>query len=213
MGLRRLHARLECFLMTKSRGIRQRYTKGTVAERIMVNSVVSDGYGTPAQPLPCRLSTYTKNEYGYGMIRLSDRTTRVHIEAYKAWVGPIATGLKVMHLCNVPACFEPTHLKLGTQKENLEYMAACGRSNRGRVVPIAQRVTGARHKSRTRPESVPRGEASPGSKLTEDQVRQIRRFIAGGQSLRGIARIYGVNNATVWNIAHGKTWAHVKEAV
>lgn len=192
--------------MTKSKGIRTRYTRGTVIERIMANSVVSDGHGDPPQSLPCRLSTYTKHMYGYGMIRVGGRTTRVHIEAYKALVGPIAPGLKVMHLCNVPACFEPTHLKLGTQRENLEYMAACGRSNAGRKVrqPLTRKPRSI--------EKVKRGEAVKTSRLTERQVLDIRRMHAEGRSLRAIAREFGVNNVTVWSIARRRTWAHLEEA-
>lgn len=199
--------------MTKSRGIRQRYTTGTVAERLMANSVISDGHGTPSQPLPCRLSTYTKNEYGYGMIRLAHRTTRVHIEAFKAWVGPITPGLKVMHLCNVPACFEPTHLKLGTQKENLEYMASCGRSNAGKRFPNGRYPRGDQHPSRTNPDSRPRGVDASSSKLTEDQVRAIRALAAQGQTHRQIASQFEINYANVSYIVRRKTWAHVGESV
>lgn len=193
--------------MTKSRGIRTRYTRGTVIERIMANSVVSDGHGDPPQPLPCRLSTYTKNEHGYGMVNVGGKARRVHIEAYKALVGPVAPGLSVMHLCNVPACFEPTHLKVGTHKENLAYMAYCGRSTRGMRKP--QPPT----KKPRAISTYARGAAVKGSRLTELQVVEIRRLHMFGRSLRALAREFGVNNVTVWNVVHRRTWTHVQEAI
>lgn len=196
-----------------SNEIGRRYTRGTVAERLLANSVVSDGHGNPSQPKPCLLSTYTKNSYGYGMVRVDGRTTRAHIEAYKAWVGNIPAGMKVMHLCNVPACFEPTHLKVGTQKENLEYMAACGRSSAGKARRNGNYPRGEQHRSHVRPESVRRGERCNLSRLTVTQVQEIRNRREHGATLRAIASEFGVSNVTVWNIVKSKTWAHVQEAI
>lgn len=59
---------------------------------------------------------------GYGKIRLSiggRRRAMVHRVAYEEWVGPIPKGLIVMHTCDNPPCFEPTHLRVGTYSDNL----------------------------------------------------------------------------------------------
>lgn len=52
------------------------------------------------------------------------------------------------------------------------------------------------------------GERSHLSKLTEDEVRAIRTF--GSQLSQGkIAKLYGVNRATIGAILRGETWRHV----
>jgi group I intron endonuclease len=45
--------------------------------------------------------------------------------------------------------------------------------------------------------------------LTPDQVQEIRRRLASGESTRSIAEEYSVNYYTIWNILKGKTWAHL----
>ena len=53
-----------------------------------------------------------------------------------------------------------------------------------------------------------RGEHSPHSKLTETQVREIRA-IGGSLEQRDTAQRYGVSQRLIWNILHGKAWAHI----
>lgn len=47
-------------------------------------------------------------------------------------------------------------------------------------------------------------------KLTDDIAREIIRMRAQGATYRSIAETYGVSIATAWNVANGKTWAHVQ---
>jgi hypothetical protein len=54
------------------------------------------------------------------------------------------------------------------------------------------------------------GVAHPFAKLTEDDVRTIRRMIsAGGQSQKAIARMFGVCDMVITDIKKGRTWGHV----
>lgn len=41
--------------------------------------------------------------------------------------GPIPDGFVVMHTCDVPACVNPDHLRIGTQRENMNDMISKGR--------------------------------------------------------------------------------------
>lgn len=55
---------------------------------------------------------------GYGMMT-ADKTHRyVHRYAWELLVGPIPPTLTIDHLCKVPACCNPAHLEVVTQRVN-----------------------------------------------------------------------------------------------
>jgi len=54
------------------------------------------------------------------------------------------------------------------------------------------------------------GERHAGAKLTNDEVREIRRLLATGESMKRLAGRYGVSGWTISDIARNKTWIHVK---
>jgi hypothetical protein len=49
----------------------------------------------------------------------------------------------------------------------------------------------------------------PLTKLTPDDVQEIRRLLAEGSSNRQVARMYGLDRSTVSNIRTRKLWAHL----
>lgn len=56
---------------------------------------------------------------GYATCRWKGKTYRAHRLAYEQWVGPIAEGLDLDHLCKTPRCVNPAHLEAVTHEENL----------------------------------------------------------------------------------------------
>jgi hypothetical protein len=56
---------------------------------------------------------------GYGQIRYRGRQVLVHRLAYETFVGPIAPGQQIDHLCRNRACFNPEHLRACSARENL----------------------------------------------------------------------------------------------
>ena len=102
--------------------------------------------------------------------------------------GPLEDGMIVMHICDNPACVRPSHLRRGTQADNLADMRS---KNRGVAPPL---ITGTRHHS---------------NKLSEDDVRAIRLRRAAGEKGSVIARDFGISNVMVYDIAKGKKWKHI----
>lgn len=138
------------------------------------------------------LAGYTVNEnccwiwknvgpHGYGTINRGSKFLRTHRASYEVFVGPIAAGLNVLHRCDVPACCNPNHLFLGTQKDNVADMIGKGRDRRV-------------------------GVRSPQAVLTDDAVRAMRLDTRGADR---IAADLGVHRSTVQKIKAGKSWKHV----
>lgn len=68
---------------------------------------------------------YTGNGYG----QLGRRGA--HRASWEAFNGPIPDGLWVLHKCDTPACVNPHHLRLGSQKDNMSECGSKGRINQG----------------------------------------------------------------------------------
>lgn len=54
------------------------------------------------------------------------------------------------------------------------------------------------------------GSANHQAKLTEDRVREIKRRLADDEKGRTIAAEFGITEATVSNIKHGRSWRHIQ---
>lgn len=103
--------------------------------------------------------------------------------------GPIPDGLHVCHHCDNPACVRPDHLFVGTAADNLRDMGRKGRSA-----------------PQTKPHLF-RGENNGHSKLTREQVEEIRATITGPRgSLTRVARKYGISVFHASDIRRGKFW-------
>lgn len=122
------------------------------------------------------------------------RLVGVHRLAWEAFMGDIPDGLWVLHKCDTPNCCNPAHLYLGTLADNTKDAI-----DRNRM------ATGGRNGARLHPESVCRGDNSPHSKLTEEQVMKIKTDC---RSSYLIAEEHGVNPSTIQRIRRGESWKH-----
>lgn len=133
----------------------------------------------------CMEWTGTRTVSGYGTFSLRDETLYAHRAAYECANGPIPEGVLIRHRCDNPPCVNPAHLLPGSDADNTR-----------------DKVTRGRHIY---------GEAVPAHKLTEEQVRDIRRRHAQGELKAHLAREYGVWQKTVTKIVRRETWKHLTD--
>lgn len=144
----------------------------------------------------CWLWTSTTSTAGYGYIDDNKRRYQSSVYSWMIHNGPVPDGLFVLHKCDNTACVNPDHLFLGTQNDNVQDCIKKGRFNYG---------------SRGK-----KGEKHHGARVTEEQVRDIRRRYTKGRGRyqRGnsheLAVEFGLTQAQVLNIAKHKQWSHVK---
>lgn len=139
----------------------------------------------------CWLWIGSQSDDGYGRFnsRLFSNRYRAHRFAWFLRHGQFpADGLVVCHACDTPLCVNPDHLWLGTNAENILDMWHKGRANPGR----------------------PQGEANGTSKLTDDDVIQIRRDYRNGLGCR-MGREYGVSAQVIHAVVTRKTWRHIED--
>lgn len=84
----------------------------------------------------CWLYTGFRKWDGYGWVARSQgggkyRWLTAHRYAWILTHGEPPEGALIMHLCDVPACCNPDHLRLGTHEENMADMKLKGRHRHG----------------------------------------------------------------------------------
>lgn len=62
-----------------------------------------------------------KNGTGYGRFWFDGKARYAHRVSYFLFVGDVREGYEILHLCDVPQCVNPRHLKQGTHRENIQY--------------------------------------------------------------------------------------------
>lgn len=69
------------------------------------------------------------------------------------------------------------------------------------------------HWSRRQPDRVSRGERNGNARLTEPQVREMRRRWAAGETKAELRRRFGVGYCAITGIVDGTTWRHVASTI
>jgi hypothetical protein len=131
---------------------------------------------------------------GYGQIKIPGQRRQIyaHRLSYLLHVGEIPEGLVICHRCDVPRCVNPAHLFIGTGADNQQDMTAKGRGTGGRKMPVHSGIKNSQ------------------ARLTERNVREIRKLIKLGLSHRKIGQLFGVTGAQIGHIAHGRAWSYLE---
>lgn len=148
---------------------------------------IDNAFEASYMPVPesgCWLWIGDATKSGYGVMW---GRQYAHRYSYAKFRGSIPTGMHVLHRCDVPCCVNPDHLFLGTQIDNNNDKMTKGRARGGSM----------------------KGESHPGHKLVADQVLEIRRLVAVGNTQTGVAKKFGITQGQVWQIISRRHWKHV----
>ena len=69
----------------------------------------------------CLEYTGHRDRLGYGKLNNKGRGMLAHRFAWELENGPIPEGLYLDHICHNPSCCDVAHLRLATQKQNMEH--------------------------------------------------------------------------------------------
>lgn len=126
----------------------------------------------------------TAGNRNYGAVSIGGRRSYTHALVLERRVGPRPDGHVAAHgPCNAPRCMNYRHLRWATHVEN--------------------------NADKQRDGTIMRGAACPAAKLTDDDVRVIRRRLASGETHTRIAADFKVAQSQISAINTGRQWRHV----
>ena len=124
---------------------------------------------------------------GYGQFRIGKKKHRTHRLMYETYIAPIPNGKIVCHKCDNPKCVRPSHLFLGTNKDN-----SSDRDSKGR---------GAYNNLKPQP-----GIKNGSSVLRPNQVIQIMNLFESGSTDDQLSHAYCMSKSQIRNIRNGRAW-------
>jgi hypothetical protein len=135
----------------------------------------------------CWIWMGVRDSSGYGKFSYHGKYLRAHRFSWELVNGPIPYGKLIRHACDNPVCVNPSHLLLGTFKENSDDKEVRDRGNH------------------------PTGKDHGRAKLNEDAVKEARDLFREGVRISHLASKFRVDNATMLDAVVGKTWKHVPD--
>jgi len=137
---------------------------------------------------------------GYGKVHVGYRTLGAHKVSYILNHGQVPANLLVCHKCDTPTCVNPEHLFLGTPADNMLDKVRKNRQSRG--AEHSQAVLSGKR-------TILRGLLCTHSKLTGDQVKEIRNLRSSGWRLSALVIKFSICDQSVLNVCNRKTYKDV----
>ncbi len=140
---------------------------------------------------------------GYGQFRIKDKKLKAHRVVYMFLFGEIPLGMIICHHCDNKRCVNPSHLFLGTHKDNAQDRDRKGRTGDG----------GSKYKKE---QGSVQGIKNAAHKINPLIVRTIRKYRRCGHTYSalqdGIEFSFGIkiSKSQIANIVHKRSWSHVR---
>lgn len=118
------------------------------------------------------------NSYGYGVISLNGKFVKAHRVSYELTHNyKLCPAECILHSCDNPKCVNPHHLRIGTQRDNINDMIV-----------------------RKRNKFFEKGSAHPNSKLSDTDIRNIKAMLEQKIPQHAIAKQYDICQQTISKI-------------
>lgn len=129
----------------------------------------------------------TLDAAGYGRIGVGGKYYFTHALALYIKSGKFATesGLSVRHLCGNKRCCNPAHIEPGTRQEQ----------EADKIVHGTRR----------------QGDNNKKSKLSSEQVLDIRRRWMNWETIKSLSESFGVSSSAIGDVVSRRNWAHLTE--
>lgn len=150
------------------------YSNGNIKERFE-NSIEKD------PETGCWLWMKSRRKGGYGRMKINGKDEVASRVAWILFIGPIPEEIEILHRCDNPPCANPSHLFLGTEKDNKQDSVNKGRHAYG------ERNGG-------------------GGKLTGEDVKTIKE---DHRPYKEISMHFGVSLCMIQGIKSGRLWKNV----
>lgn len=151
--------------------------RGTPEERFWAKVDKTPGHGPKGD---CWVWTAARLKAGYGQFWFQIKIMLAHRFSWELAYRKPPNDLCVLHTCDNPPCVNPSHLFLGTNKDNSQNMTVKGRQAEG--------------------------ECAGAAKLTTDQVLKIYR---DPRPYSQIIRDFPASTSRVSHIKSGRNWSHL----
>jgi HNH endonuclease len=134
--------------------------------------------------------THANGPRAYGLFYARGQMRPAHRWIYEETYGEQPAHIDVCHRCDVRLCVNLDHLFAGTRQDNMDDAVRKGRTARG----PRQSMQGSNH---------------PGSTLSDEQVKAIRKRHDEGAKKRALSEEYGVSFQSISRIVRRISWSHI----
>lgn len=152
---------------------------------------------------PCWEWQGFSSDKGYGLVIFRSQKMRVHRLVASQYIGELTPSVLVCHSCDNPPCCNPSHLFIGTAKDNYWDAISKGRISESWIEHVQ---TSHSHSMASRARQC---ENHKHSKLTVEIVTALRREASRGVRRSELVEMFGISRTAISRVINGRTWKHI----